>query len=238
MYENSLYKDIEKVEGKSGIGIVSMLKLLHTPAKLHELSSLFKSIDSTITELKVGGLVGLFGVAYAELGETGKLDNVEKLSNLKVVGIVNYVKLTDTERPNIDTMIMKDISNPTDERNQNLQGFSIQPDMNEETVGVYKNDMNEYHIVFRGTRMDAKSFFTEDMARNTLNLAGSPELFNREPYAKNYKLADKFLRDIMNRNPKDITIQGYSLGGIGALYLAAKHPHITTKIYNPILGNN
>ena len=239
IYGTDLYKDLEKKEGSNVIGLVSMFKLLHKPTKLHELASLFKSLESSMTDLGVGGIVGLIGVAYAELTDKGELDNVELLSNLKVVGIVKYVKQTETQMPNVDTQIMLDMAKPAAQRGigSNLQGYTIVPKMNLETVAVYKNNMDDYQIVFRGTRTDIQSFLTQDLPRNALNLAGSPELFNREPYAKNYRMASKFYQRIYNRNPRSVTIQGYSLGGIGALFLASIH-NVKTNVYNPILGNN
>ena len=236
LYDGDLHKDLEKIEGRNGIGIISMFKLLHKPTTLHTLSALFTSLEQTGKAQGLAGIVSLISIAHSSMAYKGQLDNAAILSNLQVVGLVKYVKLTETKLPNVDVNIMKNIEKPSNERG-NVNGYKIVPKMNLETVAVYKNDMNDYQIVFRGTRMDANNFLKFDMARNALNLAGSPELFTREPYAKNYRMAGQFIQRIFMRNPRSVTIQGYSLGSIGALVLGSVH-NVPTNVYNPILGKN
>lgn len=236
---NKFFTDIQKYE-HGGYGLLSILKNLGNPKFLFEINKSFETIDNFITNIKNNKdvLIGLMGLIYAEARNEGKLLNEAIISNGMIDGIVYYKKkINRQQKRDLDVELMIQMENEPSRRK--LEGFDIK--YNDDKLAEFENKEGDTTILFRGTNFKEKDFLKKDFTQNILNFAGSKEIFISPEYNKRYEKATELIlekqREISNSGKGSLKVQGYSLGGIGAMYISILFPDIPVKVYNPVISD-
>lgn len=235
---NDFLKDIQKYEN-GGMGLLSILQNLTNPQFLFEINKTFETVDNFIANVKDNKdiLIGLMGLIYAEARNEGNLLNEAVFSNAMIDGIIYYKRVNVEKKRDLDVELMIEMSKEPSKRK--LEGFNIK--YNDDKLAEFENNQGDTTILFRGTNFKEKDFLKKDFIQNILNFAGSKEIFTNEEYNERYSKATELIlkkqREITNSGKGSLKIQGYSLGGIGAMYISILYPNIPVKVYNPVISN-
>lgn len=236
---NKFVKDVRKYEA-GGQSLLYILENLINPRTLFEINKTFETVDNFLLDVENNKdiLLGLVGLIYAESRNAGDMVGAAMIDSAMVDGIVYYKKTVQNQQKiNIDLELMMQMSEKPE--NRRLEGYEIK--FNSEKLAEFENDKGETNILFRGTNFNEADFMKKDFIQNILNFSGSKEIFLDEEYNQRYQkgieLILKKLQNIGNTGKGTLKIQGYSLGGIGAMYTSVLFPDVETIIYNPVISN-
>lgn len=241
IYEKPYREAVKKYE-LGGTQLIIILDNLSNPSYLFEIYQVFETIDNFMLNISQNHniVIGLFGLIYNLGLDEEDADLADAiLANASVDGIIYYNRKyqKDAIKQDVDLLLMKEMSNPKNERF--LEGWHIST--NTEKVAKWDDDNNNSVIIFRGTDFK-RNFVADDFIQNVLNFASSDELFNHPKYNKRYELATSLLRDklreIRNTGKGSVKVLGYSLGGAGALRMAYLFPNVPVKIFDPVISNS
>jgi len=237
--EPIFFEALKKYE-HGGRYLFTILKNLQSPQFLFEINKSFETIDNFIANVKNNKdvLIGLMGLIYAEARNEGNLLNEAIISNAMIDGIVYYKKKVNRiQKRDLDVELMLQMGKEPNKRK--LEGFDIK--YNTDKLAEFENKEGDTTILFRGTNFREKDFLKKDFIQNVLNFAGSPEIFTADEYNERYSKATQLIlekqREISNSGKGSLKVQGYSLGGIGAMYVSILFPNIPVKVYNPVISN-
>lgn len=236
---NQFIKDIQKYE-HGGLGLLNILQNLSNPNFLFEINKTFETVDNFIANVKDNKdiLIGLMGLIYLEARNEGKLLNEAIISNAMIDGIVYYKKRVNRRKKrDLDVEMMIQMGKEPNKRK--LEGFNIK--YNDDKLAEFENNQGDTTILFRGTNFREKDFLKKDFIQNVLNFAGSKEIFVDSEYNERYEKATQLIlekqREIGNSGKGSLKVQGYSIGGIGAMYISILFPDIPVKVYSPVISN-
>jgi len=236
---NTFNKDLRKYEA-GGQSLLSILQNLQNPKMLFEINQTFTTVDNFLSDVTENKdiLIGLMGLIYAESRSKGDLVGPAMINNAMIDGIVYYnnPKKTKEKEKNEDLELMLEMSKTQSERN--LQGYTIK--FNNDKLAEFDKN-GDTTILFRGSNFKEKDFLKKDFIQNILNFAGTREIFlNKEyntRYQKSIDLIQAKQREIDNSGKGSLKIQGYSIGGIGAMYISTLFPDVPVKVYSPVISN-
>ena len=236
---NKFVKDVRKYEA-GGQSLLNILQNLINPRTLFEINKTFETVDNFLLDVENNKdiLLGLVGLIYAESRNAGDMVGAAMIDSAMVDGIVYYKKTVQNQQKiNIDLELMMQMSEKPE--NRRLEGYEIK--FNSEKLAEFENQQGDTNILFRGTNFNEADFMKKDFIQNILNFSGSKEIFLDEEYNQRYQkgieLILKKLQNIDNTGKGSLKIQGYSLGGIGAMYTSVLFPDVETIIYNPVISN-
>jgi hypothetical protein len=236
---NQFIKDIQKYEN-GGLGLLNILENLANPNFLFEINKTFETVDNFIANVKDNKdiLIGLMGLIYLEARNEGKLLNEAIISNAMIDGIVYYKKkINRKQKRDLDVELMIQMGKKPNERK--LEGFNIK--YNDDKLAEFENNQGDTTILFRGTNFREKDFLKKDFIQNVLNFAGSKEIFVNSEYNERYEKATQLIlekqREIENSGKGSLKVNGFSIGGIGAMYISILFPDIPVKVYSPVISN-
>ncbi len=237
---NKFVKDVRKYEA-GGLSLLFILENLGNPQTLFEINKTFETADNFLADVENNKdiLLGLMGLIYAEARNEGDMVGAAMINSAMVDGIVYYERTVERQAPKVDIdleLMMQMSEKPSDRR---LEGYTTK--FNNDKLAEFENQQGDTTILFRGTDFKEKDFMKKDVLQNILNFSGSREIFLNDEYNERYQQAINLVmekqRMIDNSGEGSIKIQGYSVGGIGAMYLSVLFPELPVKVYNPVISN-
>ena len=236
---NKFVKDIMKYEN-GGMGLMNILRNLKNPQFLFEINKTFETVDNFIANVKDNKdiLIGLMGLIYLEARNEGNLLNEAIISNAMIDGIVYYKKkINRKQKRDLDVELMLEMGKEPSKRK--LEGFELK--YNDDKLTEFENNQGDTTILFRGTNFREKDFLKKDFIQNVLNFSGSSKIFENPEYNGRYEKATQLIlekqKEIENSGKGSLKVQGYSIGGIGAIYMSILFPDIAVKVYSPVISD-
>lgn len=226
-YNSNLFDELHAMSGKQDFNIHTIFDYLDSPFFLFELNQIFNTFDDLLLEVfsSKETFIGLINLILAEISNNPLLSHQELLDKANIDGIVFYKKLLNRkDNEDIDLKLLKNMGK--DNINEYNKKFE------NEDFTIYENDKDDLKIIFKQTTL--KNY--NHLIKNVLIYQGKEELFNEEKYNKSLKHADFIINKY--KQDKNISISGFSLGGVMALFLGMVHPEIKTNVYSPVLPKN
>jgi len=225
-FKADLFDQIHIISGKHDYNIHKIFDYLETNHFLFELHQTFGTFDDLLQEAVKSkeAFIGLINLLSGGMTENKNTIHQKFLDKSFIDGIVYYNK--SSKRINDDDINLKLLKNTGE---SDIDGFKLMTE--NEDVSVYMKD-NKLKILFKPTNVTSYNH----LIKNFLVYQGKHELFTDEKYNNSIKKIDKLIN--LFKNDYDITIAGYSLGGVMALYLGMTHPDVKTEAYSPVVPKN
>jgi hypothetical protein len=236
---NTFTRDVRKYEA-GGMSLLSILQNLQNPQMLFEINQTFSTVDNFLTNVEENKdiLIGLMGLIYAQSRSQGDLVGAAMINSAMVDGIVYYNNPSKTQEKQLDENIELMLEMEKSESERQLEGYDIK--YNSDKLSEFDKN-GDTTILFKGSNFKEEDFMKKDFIQNILNFAGSREIFLDEEYNTRYQQAIKLIldkqREIDNTGTGSLKIQGYSIGGIGAMYVSVLFPDVPVKVYSPIISD-